>query len=150
MAKQAFMRSARGSPLCRFVLHHKIEKDLFGLINEMMGNEDGKILLQSLLHAATDRGQLDPFEFTRDPIERGIRYFTDFEINDIHSNDYYRTRDTPNENTLPRGRAPFRGQMFITATQKDGSVAEFVLKAEKLKCLLGTPLVPRRPHSVSR
>ena len=87
-------------------------------------------------------------------MERGIRYFSCFEpqINpsilegkETKPRSHHRTPDI-----LLRGGAPFRGQMFISADLDDGQTAEFVLKSDLIMQLLGTNLLPRRPHSAPR
>lgn len=145
-------RPARGSPLCRLIVHHSIERNLEGLVEELMGEEQGKLLIRRLLHAAADEGRLDQFEFRRDPVEYGIRYFADREpAQSTNQPELKENRvDQASLDSMPRGRAPFMGKMFISADLEDGRQADFVLKAEKMIWLLGTQVLPRRPHSAPR
>lgn len=145
-------RVPRDSPLCRFVLHSKIENDLDGLMGELLMQKEGRLLLQKVLHAAGDAGSFDLFEFKRDPLEHGIRYFANLEprINTYESESKQHRVDKATTTQLPISKAPFRGQMFITADMEDGRRADYVWKAEKIIRLLGTSMIPRRPHSAPR
>lgn len=142
-------RYPRDSPLCRHILHYKIENDLDGLVEELMQANDGKSIIRNLLHSAADAGYMDFFEFRRDPFEYGIRFFACSRPVVDTQQSRGRTTGTALE-AFPRSRAPFRGQMFITAALEDGSSADFVWKPEKFLHVLGEPLLPRRPHSAPR